>query len=38
MYVCKGSSKRSKPHPERRPIAEHFCCGNTQPLLIELEK
>ena len=31
-------SKISKPHPRRRAIAEHFCCGNTQALLMKLEK
>lgn len=33
-----GRSKSSEHHPERRAIAEHFCCGNTLPLLIKLEK
>ena len=37
-YTCKGCSKISKLHPERRPIAEHFCCSNELPLLIKLEK
>ena len=36
MY--EGSSKSSQPHPERRAIAENFCCGNILPLLIKLEK
>ena len=31
-------SKSSKPHQERRDMAEHFCYGNTQPLLMQLEK
>ena len=30
--------KSSKPHPEGRATAEHFCCTNTQPFLIKLEK
>ena len=30
--------KDSEPHPERRVITEHFCCGSTLPLLIKLEK
>ena len=28
----RGRSKSSKPHTERRVIAEHFCCDKTQPL------
>ena len=36
--LSKGHSKSSKPHAERRSIAEHFCRGNTLPLLIKLEK
>ena len=35
MY--EGSSKSSKPYPEKEPV-EQFCCGNTQPILIKLEK
>ena len=31
-------SKRSYPYQERRTITENLCCGNTQPLLIKLEK
>ena len=31
-------SKSSKPHSERRVIAEHFCCGNILPLIIKQEK
>ena len=31
--LCEGRSKSSKPHPERKTIAEHFCYGNTLPLL-----
>ena len=34
----KGQSKSYKPNPEIRVIAEHFCCGNTQQLLIKVEK
>ena len=37
MYVCvcmyNGHSESSKPHPERRILAEHFNCGNTLPLI-----
>ena len=29
IYIYKDSSKSSKPHPERRILAEHFCCSNT---------
>ena len=36
MY--KELSKSSKPPPERKDEAEHFCCGKTQHLLIKLEK
>ena len=38
IYTYKGRSKGSKPHPERCAKAEHFCCGNTQLLLIKPEK
>ena len=37
-HIYKAGSKSSKPHPERRAIAEHFCCDNVLPLLIKLEK
>lgn len=35
MY--KSRSKGSKPHPERRDIVEHFCCGNMLLFLINLK-
>lgn len=35
LLIYEGS-KSSKPHPERKAIAEHFCCGNTLPFLIKL--
>ena len=28
-FLYKGRLKSSKPHPERKAKAEHFCCGNT---------
>ena len=34
--IYKYYSESFKPQPERRAIAEHFCCGNTQPFLIKL--
>ena len=37
-YIHEGHSKCSKPHPERSVIADPFCCGNTLPILIKLEK
>ena len=37
VYVHQGRSKSSKPHPERKVIAEHFACCNIL-LLIKLEK
>ena len=30
--------KTSKLYPKRRAIAEHFCCGNSLPLLLKLEQ
>ena len=36
MY--KGYSKSSHLHPEKRAEAKNFCCGNTLPLFIKLEK
>ena len=33
-----GRSKSSKPQPERRANAEHFCCDHTLAFLIKLEK
>ena len=36
MYASR--SKSSKPNLERRALAEYFCCGDTLPLLIKLEK
>ena len=39
IYILyEGDSKHSKLHLERTTLAEDFCCGNTQPLLIKLEK
>ena len=32
IFLYKGCSKSFKPHPERRIIAEHFCCNNTLTL------
>ena len=29
--------KSSKPYPERKVIAEHFCCGKTLLFLVKLE-
>ena len=37
IYIYEGLSKSSLLHPEKA-IAEHFCCGNTLPLLLKLEK
>ena len=37
-YFYESRSKSSKPHSERRAITEHFCCSNTLPLLLKLEK
>ena len=36
-YVYKGRLK-TKPHPERKAIAEKLYCGNTLPLFAKLEK
>ena len=36
MY--EGRSKSSKPDPERRAMADHFFCSNTQQFLIKQEK
>ena len=33
IFSCKGCSKSSNPHLERRTIAEHFYCGNIQHFL-----
>ena len=33
-----GRLKSSKPQPERRVIADHFCYGNALLLLIKVEK
>ena len=38
VCIYRSCSKSSYPHLEWRTIAEHFCCGKTQPLLIRLEK
>ena len=32
------ANKSSKPHPDRKAIAEHFYCNATLPLLIKLEE
>ena len=37
-WELQGLFKSSKPYPEIRVIAEHFCYGNELPLLIKLEK
>ena len=36
--MSEDCSKSSKSHPERRAIAEYFCCANTQTLLIKTRK
>ena len=36
-HIFEDCSKSSQPNPERRTIAEHFCCGNTLPLFVKLE-
>ena len=34
----KDYAKNFEPHPERRAITKHFCCGNTLPFLLKLGK
>ena len=37
-YVSVAFFPSLKPQPEEIPIAKHFYCGNTLPLLIKIEK